>query len=330
MGEMSEEKAAGLLGKHGATALATLTSIFAIAWALYEGLQKLDAVFFRWIMCAIVIGVCVVYLKLRKFEKNTGILVEGGAITAKRVNKSEKYAAYTFISVNFLYLTWSILTYALEKPVEYQFDHPETGTTGFWPVAGANADYWDLQAYTHVYVDDDEHGFGHPTSTMTFRVRKVDSVKYVTVQKVVVSISKIEALPDLTHGVAPAGEAPVNLLYFYNLPSSVKPDSADINPAFYRYKGGVTKWDDNGIRLDDSFPLTIKLYFAAEKPGIYTIKDISVVVSRGIEPGKPYSMLTRSVPLRLAFADVKGDGPKGIPREKEMPKVFAKPKPKIE
>jgi hypothetical protein len=63
----------------------------------------------------------------------------------------------------------------------------------------------------------------------------------------------------------------------------------------------ASRWSDNGVKIDDSFPLMVKLCFAAETPGIYTINDISLVVRRGFEPSKRYSLLTEAVPRRLAF-----------------------------
>src|SRR5262249_48084850 len=101
---------------------------------------------------------------------------------------------------------------------------------------------------------------------------------------------------------APAGMELVNINYFYNLPDVANSHGVEVNPVFYEYKDGRKRWDDNSIHIDDDFPITIKLHFAAAKSGVYTIKDISLVLSRGFGPQKKYSLMTEKVPRRLAFA----------------------------
>ena len=303
MSDLSEEKVTSLLGKYGANVFATLTGIFALGWAAFEGIQKLDVVFFRWVLCGVVFVVGVIYMKVRKYEKYTGVLNPNEGII-KRESKPAKFTSFAAITAASLYLIWSIGSYLLEKPLLYRYEHSNSGAPDLVPLNGESSEYWDLMAHTHLFTSNpNQFELIENDNTMTYRVAKSDFSKDVTIEKVVVTIAKIEPLPDLKEIPAGLGTELLNLHYYYNLPRTVPSGGMEVNPVFYEYKDGRKPWNDNFYRIDDDFPIIIKLHFAAKASGIYTIEDIELVLSRGFGASQKFSIMTKSTPRRLAFAD---------------------------
>jgi 4-hydroxybenzoate polyprenyltransferase len=91
MAEIQESKLRALFGKTGATIIATATTALTLACNTQEGLDKLDSIITRWVLCAILAGIGVVYLAKRNYERDTGILLPDGT-SAKLPTSRFKFA----------------------------------------------------------------------------------------------------------------------------------------------------------------------------------------------------------------------------------------------